>query len=433
MGPTDKELILRHIISNNGSSFDHLARVSDIIANGQWSIPSTIADNFRLANINISTIPPPLLGEDIRVWKPSLTGYYSVANGMKIHREKFSKIHWSKLIWRKCIHLSRSANIWKILSGCCTTDKRLQDRGINITSRCFLCLKNIEDDTHLFWICPFAATIWSWIHELFGFQWNLHVQNFETVTAHATTRSAAIRDLWAAAITNVLTEIWHHRNSCIFNNILASSRRVKSKILANFFECSILMKITMHNRVEDLMIFKNLQINLRPAKPTRVLQCFWSLPDLDQLRIGCDGCSKGNPDPSGAGVILRDHTGNTIGTMSAELGICTNFVAELLAIILGLEWASDRGWSKIWVTFDSQTAIKCFASDKVPWFINSRWHNIRKNLTIKFSSVFREINFAADTMSKRGANLPLGTKETFDHRPSFLAVENPNTCYFRFS
>ncbi|OVA08054.1 Reverse transcriptase zinc-binding domain [Macleaya cordata] len=192
--------------------------------------------------------------------------------------------------------------------GCCATDKRLQDRGINIASRCSLCLKNIEDDTHLFWICPFAANIWSWIHELFGFQWNSHVQNFETVTDHATTRSAAIRDIWVAAITNVLIEIWHHRNSCIFNNIPASSRRVKSKVLANFYECSILMKSIMHNRVEDLMIFKNLQINPRPAKPIRVLQCFWSLPDLDQLKIGCDGCSRGNPGPSGAGVILRDHT-----------------------------------------------------------------------------------------------------------------------------
>ncbi|OVA08056.1 Ribonuclease H domain [Macleaya cordata] len=149
--------------------------------------------------------------------------------------------------------------------------------------------------------------------------------------------------------------------------------------------------------------------------------------------MGCDGCSRGNPGPSGAGVILRDHTGNTIGAMSVGLGICTNFVAELLAIILGLEWALDRGWSKIWVTSDSQTTITCFASDKVLWFINSRWNNIRKNLTIKFSTVFRETNFAADTMSKRVANLPLGTKETFDHRPSFLAIENPNTYYFRFS
>ncbi|OVA09803.1 hypothetical protein BVC80_1759g29 [Macleaya cordata] len=84
------------LISNNGSSFDHLARVSDIISNGQWSIPSTIADNFRLANINTSTIPPPSLGEDTRVCKPSLTGCYLVANGVEIHRDKFLKIHWSK-------------------------------------------------------------------------------------------------------------------------------------------------------------------------------------------------------------------------------------------------------------------------------------------------------------------------------------------------
>ncbi|OVA19416.1 Ribonuclease H domain [Macleaya cordata] len=189
----------------------------------------------------------------------------------------------------------------------------------------------------------------------------------------------------------------------------------------------------MHNRVEDLMIFNSLKITPRPVKATRVLQCFWFLPDFNQVKLGCDGCSSGNPGPGGAGVIIRDHAGNTIGAMSVGLGICTNFVAKILAIILGLEWASSRGWSNIWVTSDSQSAINRFAEDKVPWFILPRWKNVKRNLTIKFSSVYRETNFAVDTLSKRGAALTLGTKDCYDDRPSFLAFENPDSFYFRFS
>ncbi|OVA19111.1 Ribonuclease H domain [Macleaya cordata] len=118
--------------------------------------------------------------------------------------------------------------------------------------------------------------------------------------------------------------------------------------------------------------------------------------------------------------------------MAVRLGVCTNFVVEALAFIFGLEWAKDMGWSNIWITSDSQVAIRCFVEEKVPWFILPRLNNVRQNLTLKFSSVFRENNFAADTLSKRGALLPPGIKDTFDHRPVFLAVENPNTCYFRF-
>ncbi|OVA07843.1 Ribonuclease H domain [Macleaya cordata] len=156
-------------------------------------------------------------------------------------------------------------------------------------------------------------------------------------------------------------------------------------------------------------------------------------PEVGQIKLGCDGCSRGNPGPAGAGMVLRGSDGGTIGAMAVGLGICTNFIAEILAIILGLEWAKNLGLEKIWVTSDSHAAIRCFNDNKIPWFVLSRWTNLKKNLILNFSLVYRETNFAADSMSKKEALLPLGISESFDHRPYFLTIENPATTYFRFS
>ncbi|OVA06545.1 Ribonuclease H domain [Macleaya cordata] len=416
------------------SNILHLkGKVSDLIVDGIWSIPLNVADILNSAGININSLPPPSMDNDTLVWKPSLDGCYSVSNGINLYREKLQKPAWPAKIWRHCIHPKRSVIAWKILSGCCATDARIQSRGIQLASRCFLCHSDGEDDRHIFWDCKFVVDIWTWVIDLFGFRRPLDPLNFNNLVECATNRSAAIQDLWTAAITYVITEVWLHRNSCVFENKRTSSHRVKQKILANFLECSILMKSDMHNRVSDLMIFSSLKIIPRPVVSSVIHECFWIPPAIDQLKIGCDGCSRGNPGNAGAGIVLRDHRGSTLGAMAVGLGICTNFVAEVLAILLGLEWAKNLGWTNIWVTSDSQAAIRCFIDNKVPWFILTRWNSVKEGIRTSFSFVFRETNFAADTMSKRGAYLPLGTKESFDYRPTFLSVENPDSCYYRFS
>ncbi|OVA07910.1 Ribonuclease H domain [Macleaya cordata] len=413
--------------------FDLKEKVSDLIVDGYWSIPSDVASNLYSAGINPGSLPSLSLEADTLVWKPSLDGCYSISNGVEIFRDKFQNLRWPAKIWRQCIHPKRSATAWKILSGCCATDARIQSRGILLASRCNLCQSNFEDDNHLFWDCSFVTDIWGWILELFGFIRPVTPLNFMNLVDCAKNRSDAIQDLWTAAITYVITEVWLQRNSCIFENKRASQHRVKQMILAHFFECSILMKGNMHNRVDDLMIFNTLKINTRPATTKTILECFWIPPAVNQLKIGCDGCSRGNPGRAGAGIVLRGHNGSTLGAMAVGLGTCNNFVAEVLAVILGLEWAIELGWTNIWVTSDSQAAIRCFTNNKVPWFVFARWNAIKEGITIIFSFVFRETNFAADTMSKRGVNLPLGTKELFDHRPNFLAVEKSDSCYYRFS
>ncbi|KAL5731061.1 hypothetical protein ACHQM5_003822 [Ranunculus cassubicifolius] len=55
-------------------------------------------------------------------------------------------------------------------------------------------------------------------------------------------------------------------------------------------------------------------------------------------------------------------------------------------------------------------------------------------MDITLKSVWREVNFGADKLAKRGAGLPNGVREEHLGRPSWLTdIESPDKIYYRFS
>ncbi|OVA01464.1 Ribonuclease H domain [Macleaya cordata] len=148
--------------------------------------------------------------------------------------------------------------------------------------------------------------------------------------------------------------------------------------------------------------------------------------------ICCDGAARGNPGQAGAGIIIRDHNSSTLATIAMGLGICSNFTAEVVAILLGIEWAVENHKVNIWVVSNSMAAIKAFRDNKIPWFARNRWNSV-KNLfqQMKFSHSFREVNFAADALAKQGSFLPSGQIISFNGRLETLAIENPEQIYYR--
>ncbi|OVA05198.1 Ribonuclease H domain [Macleaya cordata] len=285
---------------------------------------------------------------------------------------------WGGLKWAYSSmvdHIDRIDGVitWKPSSqGCCATDLKLQQCGINIVSRCRFCLTCAEDELHLFWQCPISRSLWTWILNIFGFHTGNQSISFQSLISLATNRSQAIKDTWAAVITYIITEIWHIRNACTFDNRSINLENIKRKIMMNFQETLILLKSCMHNKIEDLIIFSSLKMSSRPVHHRRIFECFWIPPHENQIKICCDSCSKGNPGFSGAGIVIRNHRGNTLAAMSIGLGICTNFMVDTLAIILGMEWAFDQGWSNVWIASDSMAAIRCFTANNIPGFIHSR-------------------------------------------------------------
>ncbi|OVA08039.1 Ribonuclease H domain [Macleaya cordata] len=145
----------------------------------------------------------------------------------------------------------------------------------------------------------------------------------------------------------------------------------------------------------------NISIGARPVKSSSIKYCRWFPPPTHVTKICSDGVARRNPGQAGARIIIRDHNSSTLATIAMGLGICSNFIAEVVAILLGIEWAVENHKGNIWVVSDSMAAIKAFKDNKIPLFARNRWNSV-KNLfqQMKFSHSFREVNFAADALAK---------------------------------
>jgi ribonuclease HI len=71
-----------------------------------------------------------------------------------------------------------------------------------------------------------------------------------------------------------------------------------------------------------------------------------------------DGASRGNPGPSGAGVLLLDERGRPLLELNRFLGKATNNEAEYQALIAGLDAAERLELSQLRIFLDSELVVK---------------------------------------------------------------------------
>jgi ribonuclease HI len=82
-----------------------------------------------------------------------------------------------------------------------------------------------------------------------------------------------------------------------------------------------------------------------------------------QFTIHADGGSRGNPGPSGAGAMIRDHLGSSVASVSQYLGTRTNNFAEYEAVILAFETLTKllkgkTSTTEVVVKMDSELVVK---------------------------------------------------------------------------
>jgi ribonuclease HI len=74
----------------------------------------------------------------------------------------------------------------------------------------------------------------------------------------------------------------------------------------------------------------------------------------ERVVVYVDGGARGNPGPSGIGVVVTDEQGNELARANDYIGVATNNVAEYRALLLGLERARALGATEVSVVNDSQ-------------------------------------------------------------------------------
>ena len=83
-----------------------------------------------------------------------------------------------------------------------------------------------------------------------------------------------------------------------------------------------------------------------------------------RFTIHADGGARGNPGPAGAGAIIRDEFGTSVGSVSKFLGHQTNNFAEYEAVILAFEALAklvppaSHKKTEVVVKMDSELVVK---------------------------------------------------------------------------
>lgn len=129
------------------------------------------------------------------------------------------------------------------------------------------------------------------------------------------------------------------------------------------------------------------------------------------IEIYIDGGSRGNPGPSGVGVVILDAGGNRLKEISKYIGETTNNIAEYSALLYGLEEALILRADKIIVNLDSELVARQLTGDyrvKDPGLkpLFERAMNMLKSFkSFEIRHIEREKNKEADKLVNRAINL----------------------------
>ncbi|MCX6817026.1 MAG: ribonuclease HI family protein [Candidatus Beckwithbacteria bacterium] len=128
------------------------------------------------------------------------------------------------------------------------------------------------------------------------------------------------------------------------------------------------------------------------------------------LNIYTDGGSRGNPGPAAVGFVIKNASGTIIHSFGKTIGIATNNLAEYQAVIVALEWLSEKSefvnhQSEIVFHLDSQLVVnqlnglwKIKDTQLRQKIIFLRELEAKVGGSIKYAHIPREKNTAADRL-----------------------------------
>ncbi|XP_026417195.1 uncharacterized protein LOC113312675 [Papaver somniferum] len=213
-----------------------------------------------------------------------------------------------------------------------------------------------------------------------------------------------------------MKELWFLRNDCTYGNGKCDINVTKKRIMKGISDSDTRMKA--YQKSEDL----------------DSQEAYFHLPSQDKLLLCCDGASRGNPSIDGYGIVGTTYTCEFVVAISGGIGISTNLYAEVIAILVAGEWVVHNGFLELIFRTDSHAVKKAFYNKNLPWFAITRWEKICVAVVSwSFTHSYRETNFSADSMAKKGAVLNRGEQRIYTSKPAFLGcMESPDTVYFRF-
>ncbi|GAV60812.1 zf-RVT domain-containing protein [Cephalotus follicularis] len=223
--------------------------VKDVIWQGPWCWPLVSGDLLeiqqRMHDIPISSNP-------YNIYWGSVGHSFSTGRAWHDIRTRSSEVGWYDLVWHPSRILKHAFCLWLDLRGTHRTRDKLLAAGVIQSNQCEFHYGESESLVHLFFQCPYSASIWLAILRMCNISiqclhWSDEV-NWMTGHAKGNNFPAMVRKLAFAA---VVYHIWIERNRQIFKNSFLPFqkivRKVKADVAGKLFMCNKSMENERHH------------------------------------------------------------------------------------------------------------------------------------------------------------------------------------------
>lgn len=181
------------------------------------------------------------------------------------------------------------------------TDEKLQDRGSNLASICSICLNSEETTSHLFFQCPFALKLWTWLANLL----NINLPAIDNIWKIGEQFTPQCRLVSKVAVINTISIIWYSRNQARFQDEQIHWRSAINSIISYTSISGNNTKLCSRINMTEFVFLKAFNINIHPPRAPVIKEVIWNPPNFHWLKVNTDGALVKNPINTAMGVLLR--------------------------------------------------------------------------------------------------------------------------------
>ncbi|KAL1209614.1 putative ribonuclease H protein [Cardamine amara subsp. amara] len=214
------------------------AKVIDATRDGDWFFPGARSPSAEMLLLSLTNVPPPdsLRGSDSFLWRQpqgTFADSFSTTGTWDQIRVTSPQVPWASVVWFKEGVPRYSFIHWLALLDRLPTRDRLRSWGMNVPATCVLCSSYSETNSHLFFECEFARSIWLPLASkvlpntplLLSHTSSWILNNTPTSAPHAHGKKI-IRLL----LQSVIYATWRERNARIFTDTHTSAAAIKLSI-----------------------------------------------------------------------------------------------------------------------------------------------------------------------------------------------------------
>jgi len=289
---------------------------------------------------------------DVRVWKATVDGAYSVKSAYRTCSDLLlattpvqNNVCWNS-IWNIKIPPQIRSFMWRLAHQCLPTRVNLLTRGIPCEESCVCCDLLAETHMHVFFVCSKAVNCWEHIgiHNII-LELLPTADNFTTMLFDLLNRLSPHQQSLTAM---VLWSLWKNRNSKLWEAIDHTSSFIvtRAKDTLNEWSCMQRAKLPAHNAEH-------------PPK--------WSKPPVGIIKRNVDAASLNNDSIKGYGMRFRDSSGLfMLGKSDYYYSSTTILESETIGLLEAIKVTISKGMHVVWVETDRKAISDALATTNIP-------------------------------------------------------------------